>query len=83
MQMEDQHTRQIQTIKDSLKCKRDFECAKSGFAKPGKIVLLGGTDLLQCLDEEAKTCRFAMPFGEVYFCRCPLRAYLAKHFLNR
>ncbi len=80
MDMTQDHIRQIEAVKSRTKCPRDFECEKSGFEKLGRARIIGQGDLVECLKERATACEFAMPFGDSYFCRCPLRLYVAKTF---
>jgi len=80
MDMTQDHIRQIEAVKSRMKCPRDFECEKSGFQKLGRRRIIGRGDLVECLEKRAAPCAFAMPFGDSYFCRCPLRLYVAKTF---
>jgi hypothetical protein len=75
-----EHTRQIEAIKSSMECPKDFECHKSGFAKLGRARIIGQGELLNCLEQRAAACEFSMAFGDSFFCHCPLRVYIAKNF---
>jgi hypothetical protein len=33
---------------------------------------------VECLEEKPFICKFAVPFGDSYYCRSPLRVYMAK-----
>lgn len=70
--------RQMEKIISGIKCQKDFECYKSEFENLTKVRNLKAQDLIECLGENSQSCDFALPFGEGYFCKCPLRAYIAK-----
>jgi len=70
---------EIKRIIGEVDCPKDFECYKSGFKKLCKVSDPGILGLLECLDEEGKTCKFAMPFGYSRYCQCRVRKYIAKH----
>ncbi|MBW8039002.1 MAG: hypothetical protein FVQ85_03285 [Planctomycetes bacterium] len=71
---------QIQEIMKDMACEKDFDCYKSGFENLSKIEIVGDAILIECLEERAKTCKFGLPFGMGYICKCPLRNYIAKHY---
>ena len=56
----------------------DFECYKSHFGVPCKAEDIGFERYLECLEENPRPCQFSVPFGDGYFCQCPLRVYIAK-----
>lgn len=69
----------IEEITTNMKCRKDFECYKSGFEKLSRVKRLENTDLFQCLEEKSYQCEHSFPFADGYFCKCPLRAYITKH----
>ncbi len=76
--MEEDHKEEIEKIIDSLKCSRGFQCYRSGFKSLCKAKDVGLESFLLCLEDAPQECRFSRPFGEAFFCKCPLRIYIAK-----
>jgi hypothetical protein len=70
--------KQIEEIIGQLKCPKDFKCYKSGFEVLCKAKDIGIESFLECLEETPFACKFAVPFGGLYYCQCPLRVYVAK-----
>ena len=68
----------LKEIIDDIQCPKDFECYKSEFEHLCEIKDIGVDTFLECLDKEANGCTFSVSFGGSYFCRCPLRIYIAK-----
>lgn len=78
------------------KTKRDIEEIKKGFFCPKNYICIGfGVDSLcrikkfnsgimyECQENNPTSCTMAFPFGfNRYFCKCPLRIYLAKNSEN-
>jgi hypothetical protein len=73
-------TAEIDRIRDSVCCSKGFPCCDVGFALAGKVKVIAGGKLLDCLEADVPTCRLALPFGDGFFCRCPLRKYIAQTF---
>ena len=76
--MTGEEKKKLEELIDHLSCPKDFRCAQSGFERLCSARDLGLESFLECLEEEAWGCRFALSFGEGYFCQCPLRVYIAK-----
>ena len=76
--MQEEHKRKIGEIIGEMYCPSNFKCADSGFKNLCKASDLGMESYLECLESNPRDCRFAFPFGQGYFCKCPLRVYLAK-----
>ena len=76
--MNEEEKKKIEEILEGLKCPKDFRCAQSGFERLCKARDIGLKSLLDCLEENPATCKFALSFGYGYFCQCPIRVYLAK-----
>jgi hypothetical protein len=72
--------RQIQEIMRQVECKRDFQCYMSGFKDLCKIEDIGIPDSVRCLSKAPENCKYSFAFGDSYFCKCPLRIYIAKNF---
>ncbi len=76
----DQVTReQIEQIIGEMQCPKAFRCTESGFAAMCKAQDIDLKDYLVCLEDNPGTCTFSISFGDAYFCKCPLRIYIAKN----
>ena len=71
--------REIEEIIGQMKCPKDFRCYKSGFKELCRARDFGIENYLECLDKNPQECKFAMEYGILYICKCPLRYYLVKH----
>jgi hypothetical protein len=69
----------VEEIKAGMNCTKGFKCAESGFDQVCKAKDIGLKSYVDCLEEHAHGCTYALPFGDGYYCRCPLRVYLAKN----
>ena len=69
-----QRQRQIESIKSKMNCPFDFKCEKSDLTAYPKVRSMGG--LLRCQEDDAKNCGHSLPFGNGFFCRCPLIKYI-------
>jgi len=70
--------KKIEEIIKQIKCSKNFQCYTSGFENLAKVRKIGTYDLLECLSKKAGNCEFSFPFGSGYFCKCPVRAYIAE-----
>ena len=68
----------IEEIVDGLKCSKNFICYKSEFKRLCRVKDIGMESFLVCLENNLLECRFSINFGDLYFCKCPLRFYIAK-----
>jgi len=68
----------IEKIISEIKCDLDFRCCKSRFKDICEAKNIGMEDFIDCNDKTPTRCRYAMSFGDAYFCHCPLRNYLAR-----
>ena len=83
-QIDEAVKREIGEIIGGLNCPKGFLCAQSGFERLCKARHIGLKSLLLCFDDKAAACDFSLHFGNGhngsrghYFCRCPVRIYLA------
>ena len=70
--------KEIEGIISQIQCPKGFRCYKSGFGELCQAKDIGLQSFVECLEEAAQTCPFAVPFASRYLCRCPLRIYVAK-----
>jgi hypothetical protein len=80
MEITPEHRTQIEEIISGMECSHDFECYKSGFEDLAKIQIFRDGELIECLEERIQQCKLSFRFGRVYFCKCPLRKYIARKF---
>ena len=78
IQMKESHKKQIEKIIKAMECSKDFKCYKSGFTDICKAKDIGRESVLECTGEYSYGCEFREYFGGSYYCKCPLRVYIAK-----
>ena len=76
--MEEQHRKALEELASQIDCPKNFSCIESGFENLGKAKDCGLEDYLDCLNDSAASCKFAVHFGYGHFCRCPVRVYIGK-----
>ena len=74
--MEEEVRKTIEEIMGRTQCPKNFKCAESEFEVLCKAKDIGLDSYLECLEDDASRCEFALPFGNAYFCRCPIRVYV-------
>jgi hypothetical protein len=75
---DDKVTEEIRKLLGELKCPKSFICYTSGFKTLCKAEDVGMESYLKCLEEDPKVCVFSIGYGDAYYCKCPLRVYIAK-----
>ena len=75
-----EHKHKIKNIIKQINCPKNFECYESQFENVCEVGIVGDFDRIECIEEEAKTCKYGSPIGHGAMCQCPLRYYIAKHF---
>ncbi|MFC2028202.1 hypothetical protein ACFLU3_05895 [Chloroflexota bacterium] len=74
----------IKDIIERMHCPKNFTCVSSEFSNLCKAKDIGMKKFLVCLDEVPQECSFALDLDKSrYFCRCPLRVYVAKNVDNQ
>ena len=77
--------REIERIKATMSCPKNFHCEKVGFENLSPVKIYEGANIIQCDMANASGCAQSSvlsPF-EIAFCMCPLRKYLALQQLDR
>ena len=69
---------EIDQLIGTFECPKNYGCYKSKFEELCEAVIFGDGVMIECIDNNASNCQLSSPFGEGYFCSCPLRAYIAK-----
>ncbi|MFA5423862.1 MAG: hypothetical protein WC374_08400 [Phycisphaerae bacterium] len=72
---EDQR-RDILKMIEKCGCTKCEKCIDTDFENLAPVKHIPASGLLECYTDRAKGYKFALPFGETHFCRCPVRAYL-------
>jgi hypothetical protein len=68
----------LREIKKSIHCSKKFICLKSELTTICKAEDVGLKYNVKCLEEQPQQCEFVVPFGGEFFCKCPVRIYIAK-----
>jgi hypothetical protein len=68
----------IEDIKGRMDCPKNFECVRSNFDNLCQARDFGLKNYVECCEADPQRCGFALSFGETYFCKCPMRVYIAK-----
>lgn len=80
MELTKEHRASIEKIKLEMTCPKNFKCYESGFEHLSKIKLTAGGERVVCLEEHQLRCKYALFYGSLILCQCPLRNYVAKNF---
>ena len=76
--MDEDLRKQIEEIVEGMDCVKDFKCCEDNFANLCRAKDIGINSFLECLEEKPQECEFAMPFGNAFFCKCPVRIVIAR-----
>jgi hypothetical protein len=77
MKIAEANESQIRDVMSCVDCEKDFGCYESDFAEVCKVKNRGPEKFLECLEKNAQSCQFALSFGNVSSCLCPVRIYMA------
>jgi len=75
--MEERTRKTIEKIIAGMSCRKDFKCYKSNLSQLCKSKDVGLESFLECLEENPRDCEFSIGYGNSYYCRCPVRVYIA------
>lgn len=75
-----EHASRLEELMLGLECPKEFICHKSGFTHLCKVRRSGRAGFLECLEPDARSCQFSLPFGDPPVCLCPVRCYVAAEF---
>ena len=70
---------ELSGLKAETNCAKSFRCLEvdnDDICKAGRLWL---TELVECIEESAMECNFALKVESKIFCKCPLRIYLLKN----
>jgi hypothetical protein len=70
--------KRIEDMMRTFQCPKGYECYTSGFTKLCRAKDIGLESFVACLCKDPLACKFAIHFGELFFCQCPLRVCICK-----
>ena len=76
--IENSYKKNIEKIISKMQCTKDIKCYESNFENLCKAEDRGLSYFLVCLEEKPQNCSFSLFFGKEYYCKCPLRFYIAR-----
>lgn len=79
MELSDECQREIERIKLAMDCPFDFHCQRLSFEDLSPVDVYAGANVIQCQGENRLSCPqcSVLSSGDIGFCMCPLRKYLA------
>lgn len=75
--MHRQHKSEIERIMNGMQCPDNFSCYRRGFKNMCRAKDFGIERILECLEEDPGDCSFSYPYGHLFFCKCPMRNFVA------
>ena len=69
----------IEEIIKKTECHNDFKCYRSNFKSLPKYSYSSAAKTIECHDKNNISCNYALNFGNVIFCQCPLLNYFVKN----
>ncbi len=80
-QLTTRHEEEIRKIMASVTCPKGFRCCDSAFEDLPPVKVYKGANVVQCQQADRHNCPRSYEYcGDITFCRCPVRNYLALHF---
>ena len=86
MQIPKEKLSEIEELKSVTDCPKEFSCLNGKLCKDCYAYRLIGAEMIECKIENSKAqdfflnqCDFRIPFGDGFFCKCPMRVYLLKN----
>jgi hypothetical protein len=76
------HSLKLEKIIGGLNCPRDFSFYKSGLHSLTKKEQAGTESIFVCLEENPQACTFSHFLNNCFYCKCPLRSYIANTLSN-
>jgi hypothetical protein len=73
---------ELKKILGGVQCPRDFYCYKSKYNSLSKEEAIGAKSFLICLEEKLQECTFVISSDNHFWCKCPLRNYIANELNN-
>jgi len=81
--MEQEQRAKLEKLMNGRRCEKNFHCMQDGFKELCKAKFIASGKLVECGSEcpsleEGESCEFRMPFGDTYYCKCPVRKHILK-----
>ena len=76
--MNEEDKRAVDEIKANVQCNKEFQCLENDSENLCNARDMGLEGYVECIDDEVLGCQFSLPFGDSFFCSCPIRVYLIK-----
>jgi hypothetical protein len=67
------HKLQNEKVPDTVQCPKNYVCRTFSEEKLCQATDIGLESFLVCLEKNPAECLFAICYGDMYFCQCPLR----------
>ena len=74
----EEQKQKINELMAIMRCPKGFQCVESGAKEVCKALDIGMKSFLKCLENDARGCQFSISYGDSYYCKCPLRLFMAK-----
>ena len=78
--MNQTHGKALREISKNIHCSKKLICLTSELKNLCKAEDIGLEKRIKCLDDTPQKCDFTIPFGSGFYCKCPVRVYVAKNF---
>lgn len=81
MELTSECQREIERIKATMDCPSNFHCQQLSFEDLSPVDVYEGANVIQCRGANRLNCpqSSVLSSGDIGFCMCPLRKYLALH----
>ena len=80
LEISEEHKDKMKNIMRRIKCRKGFECCKSGLTRLCPVFVIGSTRLITCCADNPLDCGLRFCLGRGTFCHCPLRRYIVQNF---
>ena len=80
MKIAEEHKEQIEKMIADIECSKQYDCCEPTSGPLCRVGITTGGRFIECLDKRANTCSFAMSFGNGFFCKCPIRKFIAENY---
>ena len=61
----------LEQIKREVDCPKGCKCLEEETECKAKKLIL--SNFIECLEDEPDKCKFAIRYGRIYFCKCPVK----------
>lgn len=75
-----EHREEIRRTMSEVRCRKEYDCCKSGLTQLCPMQVIGRCGLTECLAEDTAKCETLVCSGMGTSCRCPVRRCIAETF---